>query len=414
MFDITSLAEVTEVMASAAVADLGLVAPDELLSTVEGLERLRRYVDAVESHVLAKLDAEGTCDERFGLRTARWLADRAKLPSGVANDRVRLARRLRDVLPDTDTALSKGEVTVHHARVLSRAANPRIVDNIAEIELELLVLADRYESFDRWKDEIGRIADNIDADGGHQPDPHDPTLNKLHLNRGLHGELRLEGVFVGAHAAGVEEAVNRAADAQWRLFKRDAELTPELEQPGRASLLALGLAELVRHGHSARKKGTAVEPAADITVVAQAANPYRSGTTIYGAQISEQLMEFLGCGGEFAALVADSLGIPLDLGRSQRYANRAQRRALLHRHGGTCAFPGCSVPLHQCDIHHIKPWEAGGTTDIALLLPLCRHHHGVTHRKGWQLVTNPDHTYTWTTPLGDQLHSRPPPGVAAA
>ena len=124
-------------------------------------------------------------------------------------------------------------------------------------------------------------------------------------------------------------------------------------------------------------------------------------------------MEFLACNAEFAALLANDLGVPLDLGRSSRYANRAQRRALLYRHSGTCAFPGCDVPIHRCDIHHIMEWDEGGRTDLINLLPLCRYHHGVTHRRGWGLVANPDLTYTWTTPFGDQLHSRPPPGILA-
>ncbi|MGH9112249.1 MAG: HNH endonuclease signature motif containing protein, partial [Acidimicrobiales bacterium] len=89
---------------------------------------------------------------------------------------------------------------------------------------------------------------------------------------------------------------------------------------------------------------------------------------------------------------------PLDLGRSQRLVNRAQRRALRFRDGPGCAFPGCSA--RHVDAHHIEHWADGGATDIANLVQLCRHHHRLLHEGGYRaaLIDNrprfyrPDHT----------------------
>ena len=63
----------------------------------------------------------------------------------------------------------------------------------------------------------------------------------------------------------------------------------------------------------------------------------------------------------------------LNLGRSTRLANTAQRRALraLHR---TCIVPGCSVTFDKCTIHHIHWWRHSGTTDLTNLGPLCHRH----------------------------------------
>ncbi len=49
----------------------------------------------------------------------------------------------------------------------------------------------------------------------------------------------------------------------------------------------------------------------------------------------------------------------LDLGRTTRLANRAQRRALrgLYKH---CAIPGCTVAYDRCKLHHIIWWTNGG------------------------------------------------------
>jgi hypothetical protein len=58
----------------------------------------------------------------------------------------------------------------------------------------------------------------------------------------------------------------------------------------------------------------------------------------------------------------------LNLGRTTRLANRAQRRALrgLYR---CCAIPGCAVAYDRCKLHHIIWWRHGGRTDIDNLLP---------------------------------------------
>ena len=97
----------------------------------------------------------------------------------------------------------------------------------------------------------------------------------------------------------------------------------------------------------------------------------------------------------------------LDLGRTTRIANRAQRRALraLYR---TCAIPGCDTRYDLCHLHHITRWEHGGPTDLANLVPLCvRHHHNV-HDHNWHLVLTADRSLTITYPDGTGETTPPP------
>jgi hypothetical protein len=104
----------------------------------------------------------------------------------------------------------------------------------------------------------------------------------------------------------------------------------------------------------------------------------------------------------------------LDLGRTTRLANRAQRRALRARYP-TCVRPGCEVPFHRCDIHHIVWWRHGGRTDLQNLAPLCPHDHTLLHEQGWQLTRDPDGIITITLPDGTTLPdgiTLAPPGVA--
>ena len=113
------------------------------------------------------------------------------------------------------------------------------------------------------------------------------------------------------------------------------------------------------------------------------------------------------CQGMATPVIKDRNGSVLFVGRTVRHANRAQRRALraLYR---TCAFDGCEVPFHRCEIHHIVPWERGGLTDLDNLIPLCSRHHHVVHDLSWTLRLEPERTLVITQPNGEEFaRSRP-------
>ena len=102
----------------------------------------------------------------------------------------------------------------------------------------------------------------------------------------------------------------------------------------------------------------------------------------------------------------------LNLGRSTRLANRAQRRALRALHA-TCSIPGCETRFDRCKIHHVVWWRHGGRTDLENLLPLCVHHHTQVHRDGWIITLGPGRTLTLRLPDGT-IHNTGPPDRRAA
>ena len=53
----------------------------------------------------------------------------------------------------------------------------------------------------------------------------------------------------------------------------------------------------------------------------------------------------------------------LNLGRSTRVANRAQRRALGALYA-TCSIPGCDVRYSRAKLHHVIWWRHDGRTDL--------------------------------------------------
>lgn len=75
----------------------------------------------------------------------------------------------------------------------------------------------------------------------------------------------------------------------------------------------------------------------------------------------------------------DKHGLTINVGRAQRFATDGQVQALLATWGYQCAMPGCS---HRrfIEIHHIREWEHGGSTNMDNLIPLCSSCHSqVSH-----------------------------------
>jgi Domain of unknown function (DUF222) len=102
----------------------------------------------------------------------------------------------------------------------------------------------------------------------------------------------------------------------------------------------------------------------------------------------------------------------LNLGRTTRLANRAQRRALGALYA-TCAIPGCNVRYEHTKPHHVQWWRYGGPTDLANLLPLCSRHHHMAHEGGWKLALTLERTLTITLPDGRIMTTGPPGTIAA-
>jgi hypothetical protein len=102
----------------------------------------------------------------------------------------------------------------------------------------------------------------------------------------------------------------------------------------------------------------------------------------------------------------------LDLGRSSRLANHAQRRAMRGLYA-TCAIPDCNVHINRCKMHHIIWWEHGGHTDFENLLPVCSQHHSRIHQEHWTITLGTHRELTIDLPDGNTLATGPPTRRAA-
>ena len=89
------------------------------------------------------------------------------------------------------------------------------------------------------------------------------------------------------------------------------------------------------------------------------------------------------CDAGIIPMIFNGPGQPLHIGRARRAFTPAQRRALAARDRG-CTFPGCHRRASVTAAHHLVHWENGGPTDISNGALLCRYHHQVVHREGWE------------------------------
>ena len=123
-----------------------------------------------------------------------------------------------------------------------------------------------------------------------------------------------------------------------------------------------------------------------------------------GRPVADDVARLLACDPALHAVIVDTLGRPLDVGTSTRFATPRLRRGAHTRDGG-CVFPGCEIRPAWTDLHHVVPFPTG-PTDLDNLACLCRHHHRVSHRHGWSMHATDDGWFWWRTPTGRSFWSQ--------
>jgi hypothetical protein len=380
--------------------DVASVGADELAGVVRDLASFRASLDAVEARLLGELEAAGVCD-RLGSKTASWVAHETRADQRSVKTRVQVGVELCHRFALAGDALAAGAIAFDHARAFVEVTNPRVIDEIADMQ-ELLIAHAQDRPFPVWRSELAALVALLDQDGPFDPN-RELARNHLHITETAPGEIRLSGVLVGEHALVFTEAVRVEGDRVRRQMLADHTECPDLAMPSGATITAIALCNLTRRGRT-HPDTTTRAPVVDITLIMRADTP-DAVYTLDGDRLNAERYRHLFCDAAFTAVIVDRVGVPLGLGRTARYATPAQRRALIVRDGG-CVFPGCDAPASWCDAHHVDHWDHGGNTDLDNLALLCRHHHGVTHRTGWRMTATRDQRFEWVTPGGHTLHSQ--------
>lgn len=110
--------------------------------------------------------------------------------------------------------------------------------------------------------------------------------------------------------------------------------------------------------------------------------------TASGEQIPAGEARRLACNAGIVPAVLGGDSELLDLGRTKRLFGPAHRKAVAIRQA-TCGVEGCTVPVEQTELHHLKPWSRGGPTDLHNCCGLCRWHHQRVHDERYDVVLLP-------------------------
>ncbi len=395
-----------------------------VLSADEVTDRLLTWAGrmaAGEAQLLAYLgefDARSAWSGTGILSCAHWMAWRMGMGLKAASDRVRIARRLRE-LPLTFTEFAAGRLSFTQVRAITRVANgddeARWVDvarHASGSQLERLVRGIRRARKLTEAEKARRAGDPPAVVRPKVKVRYDPDDGSLCLTIRVSAE---DGVAV---LAAVEAA---RADL-------DAEALKALKAPAKSS------AEDSAADSAPEFASRATAGEGFLTMCAaylrRRASKHPTRTRRDRAALTVQIDPLLGWvrlpDGELIppAVQSPLLTLPggvtlrrftssdltrRDAGRRLREPDQALRDLLAAVDGHQCRYPSCTR-TRKLHAHHVIFWARGGRTDLANLALVCSRHHTLIHTENIRLSLDPaTRILTVTTGTGTAVPHQPTP-----
>ncbi|WP_116040820.1 HNH endonuclease signature motif containing protein [Amycolatopsis palatopharyngis] len=203
--------------------------------------------------------------------------------------------------------------------------------------------------------------------------------------REFHGRYRRDGQYMFTGQLDAESAAELEG-VMHPLAKPDSADTDGTRDPrSTAQRQGDALAEIISRTARADDLPTTGGERAIVTVTVSLADlEQRAETAMLNASgytSISQLRRWC-CEAKVLPAVLGTQGEVLDLGRSARLANAAQRRALAIRDRG-CVRPGCTRGPKWCQVHHVISWLYNGPSDLDNMILVCAKHHRELHHTGW-------------------------------
>jgi hypothetical protein len=324
--------------------------------------------------------------EVWGKSVKGWLSTDQHLSQADAGARITAARGIleRDQVAE---AFKAGEISRDHAKTLTQTLRnlPEDVQDFAEKELtDVAKLVDPASLARACKD----LRDRLDLDGteeekyaklyGHRYVKTAPTID---------GMLKIDAMLDPATAAAFTAAL---APLRGRQGADDIRSQAQRDHDALALIIANALrgGDLSDHGGMPPQ----VVVTTDVDTLTGALDAKHVSTTIDGVQLPASAVRMLACDAGIIPAVMRGKSEVLDLGRTSRTWNKAQRIAAKLRDGETCVWPGdCTIPIRYCELHHLDGWvEHHGSTDHNNSAHLCRFHHWLIHNREWTLRRDHD------------------------
>jgi hypothetical protein len=399
-----------------------LVGADPTVCDRDGLASLLRHVDRAENWLAAfrnligaratELARDGSCESatslfgQDGRRSGREAQAAARRAAVCA------------AMPQFQKALESGVVSAEHADAVAglvRGLDASGQAEVAELADALVqsAAAMPVDAFARECRDLGRILSGDDGNARHAQ-----LRQQRNVRRWMDRQTGMCKTLITLDPeadAKVWTAINAAVGAERVKKKDDDDRTWD-------HLVTDTVVDLITGARAVNNRVPEVSVIIDFETLKDGLHDESTCETESGVPVPPDVVRRMACDGDIIPVVLGGKSETLDVGRARRLATRAQRTALAAMYR-TCGFPGCTVPLDGCRIHHVEWWEHGGRSDLANELPLCEsEHHHLVHEGGWQLSLKRDRTVTIRRPDGTLFfegstvdrEGRAPPGRGVA
>jgi hypothetical protein len=376
------------------VAPTGADVIDETVLFDLDLDNLFRAKAKIDGCILKKLgDAQRseTFREDGATSPETWVVERFGVSTATARAYTHVSEKASD-MPHLVEALCQGDLSFDKVRTVADVATPGSDRELRDQAKQCSVreLADIARS----KAELARTPSSSRSDSAH------------------HGRfLRFNDTY---RTISAQLPADSYAETKAALEAMAKEVPSEGDLPWDQRLADAFLELIHSSGQGSGGRTSAASPYVVVAHVPLAALVEDSGEQ--GALAGEleqhglidgQTVQRIACDATIVVAVDDEVGHTMYEGRTRRFPTATQRREIMRR-DRHCRFPGCTNVTFT-NVHHIVPWKPRGRTDLDNLALLCRHHHGLVHRRGWTLSGDANEDLTFTGPTGRVMTSRPSP-----
>ena len=330
------------------------------------------------SRLATRFAASDVWDEEGFVSAIDWIRFNCHMTSNAAADLIAVGKNL-ERMPETDVALSRGEIGFAHAKAMARTA---AAIGATFKEAPLLEKA-RENSPGKFYYICNHYRHAADRKGFEAEQTELVENRRLWVRNCENGDVQVYGIFDpegGAILRTAWEPLARSSGAgDYRSpEKRLADAAVELAMHA----LDSGLIPQKGSQRTHLQVTTSLETLRGL--------PGASAAEMeLSLPISSKTVERLACDALITRIVLGSDSMVIDVGRAKRTISGPARKALNVRDGG-CTWPGCERPASWTSGHHLKHWIHGGTNEPPNLTLLCYRHHWLVHEGNWQIVRGDD------------------------
>ena len=330
------------------------------------------------SRLATRFAASDVWDEEGFVSAIDWIRFNCHMTSNAAADLIAVGKNL-ERMPETDRAVSQGEIGFAHAKAMARTA---AAIGTTFDEAPLLEKA-RENSPGKFYYICNHYRHAADRKGFEAEQTELVENRRLWVRSCENGDVQVYGIFDPEGGAVLRTA--------WEPLARSSG-AGDYRSPEKR--LADAAVEVAMHaldsGLIPQKGSQRTHLQVTTSLETLRGLPGASAAEMeLSLPISSKTVERLACDAVITRIVLGSDSMVIDVGRAKRTISGPARKALNVRDGG-CTWPGCERPASWTSGHHLKHWIHGGTNEPPNLTLLCYRHHWLVHEGSWQIVRGDD------------------------